>query len=145
MHFLELGDLIVERLKDRIDGVQVLTAQDLSGVQEQGQPERSIQVLYQGYRIGGPGGEATSGAFRLYTQHWLVVVAVRNARGGRTGSGVRADAGPLIDQVLRTLMGWDPGEGSSELHWISAPAAVHRPVASYYPLGFEATRAAKAA
>lgn len=137
--YLAAGPAILERLREEMPALAaVREAADLAGVTERtlGSPE--AHVIYRGDSIpaGDPrrGGE---GERQVVVQSWMVVLAVRNARGAATGEGVRADAGPLISRALVALAGWSPGVGFRPLVRVQAPAPAYSPAFGYFPLQFQ--------
>jgi len=134
--YLAAEELIIARLTERVGSVRaVLSAADLAGVQEAKQTTPALHVVYDGDRLGDSAGRGI--ANQVY-QRWLVITAVRSARGQRTGAGAREAAGPIISAVLQALLGWAPSDEHQPLVRTSAP----RPHFSaggfaYFPLAFE--------
>lgn len=63
-------------------------------------------VVWDGYTVS----ETTSmGRAARTATRWNVVIAVRNPLTPGDGAPVRADAAPLVDAVLASLLGWAPG------------------------------------
>lgn len=134
-NYLSAESLIIERLRTQVTGVRaVLSAADLAGVEEAKQVTPALHVLYDGDDLGD---RAADGADGIVRQRWLVIVAVRNARGQASGAGAREVAGPIILQVLAALGGWQPDEEHGELVRIAAPRPAFSPGGfAYFPLAF---------
>jgi hypothetical protein len=103
---LVLEEAIRARLEAQVASARHhLTVADLEGVQEEEQKHPAVHVVYNGDQVGGDSGD---GWAQKITQDWMVVVAVRNQRGGRSGSGARGEAGPIVSEVLTAMQGWSP-------------------------------------
>lgn len=115
--------------------VTVLSARDLVGVKETLQLAPAVQVYGGEYS---PIEEAPTGRVAVVQQSWMCVVVVRNSATQKTGSGARADAGPICDAVLACLLGFpatDPA--ANRLKLAKAPAPMWTPGGfGYYPLAF---------
>lgn len=131
--YLELEGLIMARLAAGVAGVRVLSAADLAGVAEEAQVTPAIHVIYAGDRIV----ESDQYGTARVAQQWLVVVAVRNARSQRRGEAARSDAGPIAQQVLATMKGWEPGSRWSYARRVAAPKPVFSAGFLYVPFQFE--------
>lgn len=136
--YLALGALIIARLKDLDLGIppaNVISARDLTGVQEKAQLTPAVQVYYWGDLLGA---EAATKQGRLITQQWITVVQVKNARDQRSGEAARADAGPLAQSVITGLQGWRPGPGYGPMSRFAAPRPLYSPGGFLYvPLGWQ--------
>lgn len=135
MDFLHLESQIIDRLGERLSpDIHRLTAADLAGVAEGSQPTPAVHVVFDGYRIQ----DHKIPAIAAVTQQWLTVIAVRNRRGGSTGDGARASAGPIIGDVLSSLHGWRP-DGASVLKLAAAPRPGYVAGFAYFPLSWTTT------
>lgn len=135
--YLAAEALIIARLEDRLaaDGVKVLAAADLAGVEERKQIVPAVHVLYDGDRLGQ---SVSRGIQHQVYQRWFAVVAVRNARGQATGAAARSAAGPLITKTIQALAGWAPSSDHQPLVRVSAPRPRFSPGGfAYFPLAFE--------
>lgn len=136
--YLAAEPLIVQRAKDSLTGIDVLTAAEVAGVKESAQPPRALHVVYMGDDLVNE--VSDEGAVQVVKQRWALVVAVRNARNTRSGEGVRREAGPLIAQVLSLFSGWRPPEqGFGPLRRVRGPAPAYTPGFGYFPLVFTTT------
>lgn len=135
--YLVVGGLIVQRLREQVPELQLVEQlQDMDNIEERLQARRvGALVIYDGDRLGDTAGR---GAAQVVHQRWLVVLAVRNARGADTGAGARATAGPLLSVVLTVLSGWQPSDAHRPLARVAAPRPGYSPAFAYYPLAFEA-------
>lgn len=130
--FLSAGAGLIERLK-MIQGFRLVdSVAALENVAEMSQVVPAALVLYDSYT---PTGETGSGELTQLSQRWYVVVVVRSASSIRTGSGLTTEAGPLIAQVLKHLVGYRI-TGYTALRLTAAPPALMQAGFGYYPLGF---------
>lgn len=137
--FLGLEPLIVERLQAfRLPGnARVLTVAEFAGAQEASLPAPSVRVAYAGHRIASDSSTPLPPGWALIEQTWLVVAAVRNVRGIKSGSASRMDASPLCDAILDALDGWMPGKGYTQLRSATPGlAALTQDGNTYIPLAF---------
>ena len=119
MNYLAVESLIIDRLTAEVPALRaVLSADALTDLTEGVQTTPAAYVLYDGDDVPSTDGKrAGDGARQLVSQRWLVVLAVRNARGG---ADAREDAGPLLTQILAALAGYHPQP--------APPAQVYRPL-----------------
>ena len=131
MSFLAIESAIVARLTERLPpAVRVLTAADLASVAEGSQPTPAVHVVFQRYGV-----TDTSPALTTVQQTWLLVVAVRNTRNARSGSGARESASEIIDAVLAAINHWRPA-GAKPMTLTNAPPAQFSAGFGYFPLAF---------
>ena len=146
LNFLALEHELIARLQAQLASCQppvhVLSAADLAGVMEEKQLTPAVHVVYQGYRVAE--GRTDQKAARI-EQTWLAVVTTRNTRALKTGEAARAQAGPLAQQVVAALMGWQPASASKPLRLESGPSAGFSAGYQYLPLAFVAETVVKAA
>lgn len=129
--FLGAEALIAARLKERLPKhVRVLCLADVAGAQESELPVPSVRVVYDGYRISDENWSTTT-----FEQTYVVVVAVKNVRNLRDGSGAREEASPLIDDVIDALTGFQP-EGYAPLTATNTVKPGYVDGRGYYPLAF---------
>ena len=100
-HFLSLGDLIIERLRERLDDIDVEASPDIDAAAEVSGSRPTIRVIYDGYGAG-------DGPMIEIQQTWLAVLVLRNT--GQVGTGAKAfdEGGQLATRVIRTLHRWRP-------------------------------------
>lgn len=132
--YLAAEQALIERLKAEVPGVTIQSAPDLAGITEDRQITPAVIVLYAGDQV--PGGDAVDqGDYHRIKQRWMTVVAVRSAKGQRSGEGVRDAAGPLLSKVIQALGGWRPEKGFGRMVRESAPRpAFTRGGYGYFPL-----------
>lgn len=144
--FTDIEQALVERLKTQLKetmpDVHVLTASELSDVEERNQPTPAVHVIYNGYRTGDtrPDGKAAQ-----VSQTWLTVIAVRNLRKRGTGEAAREDAVELCEKVAGCLMGFRPQSAAGPLTLTNAPRSGASNGFSYVPLAFAVATVLKAA
>ncbi len=144
-NFLEPEGHIVARLKEALAGLQpavhVLTAAELAGVKESAQHTPAVHVVWSGFRVLESRGDGK--AARL-DHTWLVVAAVRNVQGTRSGAAARAEAGDLAARAGAALMGFRPPNVAGPMRLTSAPPAGFSGGFMYLPLAFLAESVFKA-
>jgi phage gp37-like protein len=144
--FTDIESALVERLKTQLKetmpDVHVLTASELSDVEERNQPTPAVHVIYNGYRVkqNRPDGKVT-----VVSQTWLTVVAVRNVRQRGKGAAAREDAIPLCQKITEELMGYHPQVAASPVTLTNAPAQGSNNGFLYVPLAFAVDTVLKAA
>lgn len=136
-NFMALEPLLIARLQATVivDGrpvdVASRRAEELSNEVRTG-----IEVAYDGYTILSSDTQSAT-----IQQSWSVVIVEDNVRD-KARAGARADAGPIIKQVLRSLIGWQPDAVDGERHFsrlvLATPTyrATYRDKRSYFPLTF---------
>lgn len=136
MSYLDAEQLIIDQLKLRVPDVRaVFSTAELVGVEEAAQVTPALHVIYDGDRLAGSAGR---GAAQTVYQQWIVVVAVRSARDQRGGSGARYNAGPIINDALAALSGWQPSNLHGPLQRVQAPLPGYSQGGfGYFPLAFE--------
>lgn len=135
--YLAAEELIITRLGPSGKNVtrHILSATDLAGVDEQKQLTPAVFVLYDGDRLGDSAGRNSG---QMIYQKWLLIVAVRNVKGQKTGKGARDEAGPIITKVLDAMLGWSPGTDYQPMQRVVAPRPGYSPGGyAYFPLAFE--------
>lgn len=136
---LDVEALIRQRLAATVpDLVGVHSAAALGIDDVGGKKLPAAFVVNDGYRVL----EVTShGAAVRIAARWLVIVVVRAFAQAASGERSRADAGPLVMECLRALMGWQPRVGVQALQPVTPPAPVYQDGILLYPLAFEAAMA----
>jgi len=134
--YLAAEPLIIQRLKDQVANLPVLSAADLADVAEAKQITPAAHVLYGGDRLADSAGR---GAAQAWAQLWWIIVAVRNARDQGKGGEVRKTAGPLLLSVIKALSGWEPDKDHGPLKRVNPPTrpAYSKGGFAYFPLAFE--------
>ncbi|MBF0296681.1 MAG: DUF1834 domain-containing protein [Magnetococcales bacterium] len=77
-----------------------------------------------------------AGNEQVVDQAWLVVLAVRNARESDTGRAEREEAGPLLGDLARALLGWRPGPDHGPLRMAAAPGPVFGQGMAFFAMRF---------
>ena len=137
-NFLEPEAHIVARLKEALAGVKpavhVLTAADLAKVKEENQPTPAVHVVWNGFRVLQA---REDGAAARLDHTWLVVAAVRNVAGTKTGAAARTEAGALAARAGAALMGYRPPNVAGPMRLAPAPGSGISPAGfMYLPLAF---------
>lgn len=134
--WLDFETRLIDRLKTTLDSrIAVLSARDLVGVKDALQAAPAVQVYGGSYT---PLEDASTGRVAVLQQEWMVVVVVRNSATQATGSAARADAGPICDAVLTSLLGWPATDAADRrLRLARGPMPAWTPGGfGYYPLAF---------
>lgn len=133
-NYLQLGELIESRLKEKIPDVDTIMALvDLAAVMEGPVSPPAIVVYYVNESLGDMAG---NGVIYETKQVWAVVLMVKNLRliGYR-----RAELGELITRVLNALQGWTPSPRFSPLYREQSDQPVENPGGYvFFPLHFSA-------
>ena len=135
--FLAVEPHLVARLKDAVAGlspaVHVLTAADLAKVKETAQHTPAVHLIWGGFR---PLESRSDGKQTRLDHTWLVVAAVRNVAGTKTGAAARTEAGALAARAGAALMGFRPPGVAGPLRMGAAPGASFSAGFMYLPLAF---------
>lgn len=134
-NFLEPEPHIVARLKALLPpGVHVLTAADLAATREESQPVPAVHVVWNGFRVL----EAREDGRAARLDHeWLIVSAVRNVRGLKSGADARQEAGELASRAGAAVMGYRPPNTAKPMRLAPSPRAGYSPAGYLYlPLAF---------
>lgn len=126
---------IVARLKSLLPGgVHVLTAKELADVKEDNQPVPAVHVIYNGFRVLENREDAR--VARL-GHEWLIVCAVRNVSGLKSGANARQEAGLLAAAAGAAVMGYRPPNVAGPLRLATSPGIANSPAGYLYlPLAF---------
>lgn len=104
--FLSLGRALKVKLEGELpDNVHVAVVHSLEDYKLAAQLVPAVAIAYAGGDVAEsrPDGKAV----RL-AQHWLVVVQDRNLQDLDSGLEALSASGDLVDQVLDSLLGWNP-------------------------------------
>lgn len=121
---------IVAQLAENLEkDVRVLTAADLSGLQERQIPTPSVHVIFRGTKVRDtrPDGKAA-----LISEQWMVVACVSDRRRDDAKESITA----LHDQIATCLMGFYPQGASGPLKLADAPPPGKSENNLYLPVGF---------
>jgi hypothetical protein len=134
-NFLAPEPHIVARLKELLPGVHVLTAADLAATKEESQPVPAVHVVWNGFRVLG---SRVDGKVSNLAHEWLIVSAVRNVRGLKSGADARQEAGELAARAGAALMGYRLPNTSSFMSLSPSPRAGYSTAGYLYlPLAFQ--------
>lgn len=126
--FFKTRDAIKAKLEQDLDGIRrYYFAEDLDGVKETSQIKPAIHILFAGYQ---PASAERHRVDITIDQTWAVVLVVQQRSGEYSG-------GQYLDQIVRSLHGYKPGEEMLALELATAPfSPSYRPGVAYYPLAF---------
>lgn len=132
-HFLSVGDLIIDRLRERLDAVDVEPSPDIDAAAEVSGSRPAIRVVYDGYSAG-------DGPMIEIAQTWLTVLVLRNTAQVATGTKTFEEGGELASNVIRALHRWRPA-GHMMLRLASSRFTPgYQGGRLFLPLAFETTR-----
>ncbi len=117
-----------------VKGVSELA--DLDAFESRTIGDLALFVGYDGDRLPEPIGR---GEAQTPAQRWAVVVAVRSRIDPLGATGIEAQAGPVILQVLQQLQGWRPTPYHSPLVRVQGPGAKYNAIFAYFSYVFETT------
>lgn len=130
--FEPIEALIVERLRQKMPGVTVVTLDDVTRVPELRQKAPLVAVIYDGYEVRE---DQANGMIVNVEQTWLVVTAAKTARGAGLPIDARNEAGGLGQDVMRALLGFRVGP-ARHLRLAEAPGPEYDGGFCYMPLAF---------
>jgi hypothetical protein len=135
MHFLGVGEQMVERLKEQLKGqvpteVRVMTLRNLATAEALGQFAPAVYVTLQSDQV-----LETHPCNTRYEQTWLAIVVVKNAANQQATTVADEDAGAIIDQIHAALNHWTP-KGASRLIPTSAPRPSWTRLVRVFPRAF---------
>lgn len=140
--FQDVEDLIVDRLELKLAGLtpcpKIYTATDLENAKNWSQVAASVFVAYNGIT----GVDSMKGAPNIATlsQEFYVWTVTRSASRHGTQKGTREAADPILDGVIRALMGWKPGPAIPALELRDSPSPAYAEGFGYFPLVFSLRR-----
>lgn len=126
---------LVELVKKAVAGlspaVHVLTASDLSMVQESAQRTPAIHVVYGSFQVA----ENMGTAWRL-VHTWYVVAADRNVAGIASGQAARLSTGALLARVVAQLVGENVLGATKPIGLLPSPQPQYSSGYQYIPSAF---------
>lgn len=131
MHFLGVGEQMVERLKGQVPTeVRVMTLRNLATAEALGQFAPAIYVTLHSDQV-----LETHACTTRYEQTWLAIVVVKNAANQQTTTVADEDAGAIIDQIHAALNYWTPKD-ARQLIPTSAPRPSWTRLVRVFPRAF---------
>lgn len=79
----------------------VLSAPDLEEFSDRPRRVPAVALVYAGVTV-------QQGTLMVFNEHWITWVIVRNVRSTASGQPARADAGPWLDAIAASLIGFAP-------------------------------------
>lgn len=95
-------------------------------------------VAYDGMQ---PGATRAENRVQIVTVRWMVILAVRNARGQQAATGVRDEASPILSAMLAALVGWRPSDEFYEMGALAGGGQTFSSGFGYFWQPFGATTA----
>ena len=139
-----VADAISARLQSSLDAKLLLDATTWTGIaivraDSIGRMPRNIPraiiVIPNGVRV-----DEQRHRQAAITEEVVIVAAVRDASTQLTGEASQEAAGPVLNLIVESLLGWIPGDPYSYLTLAaSSPPPDHESGYGYYPLAFETT------
>lgn len=131
-HF-EAEPLIIQRIKDKaIAGVKtVASASILAGAQDVAQYVPAIFVLPD---AGDYIPQVSDGQVQTETQHWQIIVVVKNIRDPLDVNTTAREAGGYMTELLQALVGWKPAQNLHAMAISARPAPFYQPGYGEFPI-----------
>jgi hypothetical protein len=131
-NYFAAESLIINQLQSlEADFKLISTGRSLKELFNHPSPTPALYLLYDGHKpLMGAGQE------QVIDQQWMLVVVVRCARQTTAGAYERLEAGPLINKLFTTLIGWQPNSEFGPLTLKTAPSPVYNNGYGYYPMCF---------
>jgi len=133
-NYLIAESLIIERLRDQISNISVVSISELATVTTRSQLIPAIQVIYSGDKIEAEGGQVSGHIFAR--QKWLVVLVVRDNRSITDGTTVDVAGGEYLMQIIVALSGYQLSSDHGFLRRESSPTTQYKNGFAYFPLMF---------
>lgn len=125
--FFDIEPVLVERLMTRLPPeVRILTAANMDSVKTL---PRGVRVLFWGYNVTG------NGVLLGLEQTWLTILSIAHNKNAGRDSGMRDEAGPLIDTIIAALHRYQP-TGYRPLRLANAFAPLYEGGMAHFPLAW---------
>ena len=135
MNYFNAEAAIIERLKELLPQVKVLTPFSIGDMIESSQPSPAIHVIYGGDQVAG---ESNNGTKSVIDQRWMIVLAVRTPKAQlQHTADIRTMAGEIVPTLLKALQGWQPIPEMRKLVRVNGPPAGYSSSFAYFPFLFE--------
>lgn len=107
MTFLELESHLINKLREILPPeIRIYPSPSIEfSVNSLAEFCPAVHVIYEGYTIKNT---TSIGLGTVYSQNWLVLIAVKNVRGLESGHPAREEASAIIDTVIQNLNGYQP-------------------------------------
>lgn len=130
----------VERLNNLDVFADVLTADELTGIEELQQRTPSANVIYGGIFV-----EDTAHGNKAVKVKDRISIVITTRFDNYRAAKLWEEATPLIETTIKAMMGWQPQEWISEFSFVAAPEPMFAETGfAYFPLEFEIGRVIKA-
>ncbi|MEO5341068.1 MAG: hypothetical protein H7837_11235 [Magnetococcus sp. MYC-9] len=127
--------LLIDRLSSQLPALRLVKGvRELATLHERPGTTPAAYVLYDGQDMRMGAGQA-----QVVDQRWLVVLVVRSRRELApvpAEGGERQEAGPLLIQLCRALLGWKPDAEHGPLALAQGPNPTFRDGFGFYTLRF---------
>ncbi len=133
--YFAIGRSMVAHIRQSMSDLrQVRLASSLQEIADWQPASPAVWVVWDSDTVGA---SAQQGTRQQIKQRWVVALIVRSAKDAASGGGVIESAGPLLDTLLKSLMGWKPGDTSTPLLRVGAPPPGYGAGYGFFPLAFE--------
>lgn len=129
--FFSCGKLMLERLKESCGFSHYEFVQTGIQANEFTSFSPAALVVYKGFEPNDQRGSAI-----LLQQRWSVIVVVRSLYAHQTGEGVRDEAGILISNVIKNIVGWQPAKEFRPMRLERGEPPWFMPGVGFYPVTF---------
>lgn len=140
--FQDVEQLIVERLTAKLAGLtpapKVYTAVDLENAKNWSQLAASVFVAYNG--ITGVDSMKGTPSIATLSQEFYIWTVTRSASRHGNQQGTRDAADPILEAVIRALLGWKAAATVPALEMKDAPSPAYGEGFGYFPLVFSLKR-----
>lgn len=130
---LEFEPDLIERIRGA--GLNPRPAPDLAVAMKTGQGLPAVFVVYMGPTIKPGIGDLQGPVESL----WYMVIGIKAVGDQLTGAKARAEAVPLVRQLISALRGWTPPAGTFPIKLTNAPRPQFAAGMFWMPIGFVTT------
>ncbi|MFG7161935.1 hypothetical protein ACGYU5_15165 [Burkholderia pseudomallei] len=134
--FFDIEALVIQQLQANVPSLGFVgSARNMKEVFARQVPFPAALVLFNKHR---PLKKQTAafGAFQAIEQVIEVVIVDDNQVDYESGAGARIEAGPIVLQVLQTLLGWIPSPAHTNLQMEQGAQAAYVGGLAYFPFAF---------
>lgn len=140
--FIDVEEAICARLEAKLATLdpkpKIYSAIDLENTKDKSQVAAACFVAYNGIT----GIDALKGAPHIATlaQEFIIWTVTRSASRHGSQQGTRENADPILEGIIKALMGWRPATGLPPLEMVETPGPAYGEGFGYFPLVFHMKR-----
>ena len=132
--YLALGDVLKARIAESMPEARVVRGRTMDAVMQAAQGDLTVHIIYVGDELT----PTDAKSMQIVGQLWMLILAVKYAGADLTGEGNQEIAGPLIVELLDSMLGWQPELVTKPLRRVQGPGVVYHNNFGYYPYVFRA-------